>query len=319
MLPPSPHDPYRPPSWRWERARWLREHGKYARKGTDDQWTIKAKEFQTALAKCENEEDRERLSLRFPALYYAHDTYMHADNQDVRYTIEARTLANEKPADVARKSCTTELMVGWFEKLFFDVRPHLASVDYIINVVISKSVHDGLAGRDYDTLWKLFGRFGGPFTLDLIIDRFGDTGRPASHEEVRSFLRDHFQDAIMRKSAIAAEVLPLHNNFTLQIVLETHARLLEIEQAGDGGDTHNTMMEHIRCSLLALGTSQLYAGNKPNYAGVPRLEYYDSQAAELRAHEQIEVTLGRETEEHQLAVTAAFPEPAPAEPAGRVQ
>ena len=317
MLPPSQHDPFRPVNWRWERARWLREHGRYIRRNVDDQETMVAKKYQADLARAASDLDHARLATICPGVYHAHQIHLRED-RDVRWTIEARLLAGEPFTRIAARTMTTPEVVCWYEKLFFNVRPCLGAPDYIANVVIGASMHHGLNDREYDLLWKLFGYFAGTHVLDFLITTFASPTRPEDAASAPAYLADDQRITIKRKSAIAARVLPLHNNFTIQIILETHAKLLEIERGGDGtGGTDDMMMEHIRAMLTVLGGQDgagdglLYAGRRGRYMDLPQLEHYDGQAVELRASEQLTLTAGRDTRDFPDPEMWKFPDKPP--------
>lgn len=307
MRIPTIHDPFRPTNWRWERARWLREHGKYARKGADDDLTIAAKAFQAAESRSSSELGRQRLALRFPGIFHAKEIY-DREERDVRWTIEARLLAGEKLTRIAERSQTSHEVVWWYEKLFFNVLPCLKAPDYICNVVVGSSLHHGLNDREYDLLWKLYGYFGGSYVLDFIITTFSDQPKPADPSGAPAYLTDDGRMTVKRKSAIAARILPMHNNFTLQIIMETHSKLLEIEKNAGDNDVQDIMKDHIGSMFGTLGAKLLYAGNKPNYVDTPKLAHYDGQAAELRASEHIAVTLGKDSQEIMDGVNWKFPE-----------
>src|SRR5437588_7648533 len=96
VLTPSPHDPFKPPDWRWERARWLREKGRYARKSADDKATALAKRFQAERDKATDDLDEARLAEKYPGIYYAVQIHDRED-QDARWAIEARVLGRQDP------------------------------------------------------------------------------------------------------------------------------------------------------------------------------------------------------------------------------
>src|SRR4051812_29642359 len=135
MLVPSLHDPFKPPDWRWQRARWLREKGRYARKSADDADTVRAKQFMVRLDQVGDDLDEARLAEKEPGVYFALQIHNRQD-QDTRWAIEARVLGKQDAAGIARKCRTTEEVIGWYERLFFDVRADLGSPDYVCNVVM---------------------------------------------------------------------------------------------------------------------------------------------------------------------------------------
>ncbi len=321
MRVPSKHDPFRPTNWRWERARWLREHGKYSRKACDDDLTHLAKKFQTERARCSNDLDLMRLEQKLPGVFHAAEIHAR-EERDVRWTIEAFLLSGTPIPVIAERSATSPEVIWWYEKLFFNVLPFLTARYYITNVVIGTAVHHGLNDREYDLLWKLFGYHGETHVLDFLVTTFCQSQTPPDGPEgVAAYLNDDGRLTVKRKSAIASRLLPLHNSFSLQIILEHHSKMLEIEKAGPGGGGSDALMEIVGSMMSSLGGHDgrgggiLYAGNKPRYVDTPALEQYDVQAAELRAHEQLAVVLGKETSEVRDEVCWRFPEAPPQDPA----
>lgn len=177
MRVPSKHDPFRPVNWRWERARWLREHGKYLKRAMDDEFTDVAKKFQSEEDRVRNPVDSFRLEAKYPGVFNAKELY-EREERDARWTIEARLLAGESYDRIATRHMTSPEVIFWYEKLFFNVLPCLNAPDYIVNVVIGSAVHHGLTDREYDLLWKLFGYFAKGFVLDFLITTFAGAAAP---------------------------------------------------------------------------------------------------------------------------------------------
>jgi len=306
MFIPSPHDPFMPPAWRWERARWLREKGKYARRQKDDQWVVQAKTFQTAKDKCVTELDHYELSLKYPGIYYA-ERIWNEDRKQTRWAIEARLLASQSMEEIAELERTSTEVIFWYEKLFFNVIPYINSFDYIVNVVMGESVHHGLKERDYDLLWKMYGYAGGKHVLDAIIRGFNNPQHCASPDQVRSWLRDDYRFTIERRAAITARTVVV-NNFTCDLFMSNWTKLLEIErmaQDGGGVDAEAMIMDNIREMLQTIP----FSVNR-EYRGVDAavMKRYDEAGAELRASELIAVSLGKETEQIREIQTLKFPE-----------
>jgi hypothetical protein len=64
MIPaiPSPHDPLVPVNWRWQRARWLCESGRYIRRSQDDPFTRIARDYLLARNAARSLAEQERLA-----------------------------------------------------------------------------------------------------------------------------------------------------------------------------------------------------------------------------------------------------------------
>lgn len=306
MFAPSPHDPFLPPAWRWERARWLREKGKYARRSKEDEWLVQAKAYQSAREKCVTELDLYELSLKYPGIYYAERIY-NEDRKQTRWAIEARILARQPFEELAEIERTSTEVLLWYEKLFFNVLPYIDSFDYITNVVMGESVHHGLKERDYDLLWKMYGYAGGPYVLDALIRGFNNPQHCTSYDQVRAWLRDDYRFTVERRAAITGRTNTI-NNFTCDLYMSNWAKLLEIERTAQGGNSSEAealIMENIREMMRTIP----FSVNR-EYRGVDAtvMRRYDEAGAELRASELIAVSLGRETEEIKAIPTLTFPE-----------
>ena len=104
MLPPSPHDPFFEPNWRWLRATFLASQAEPDWHEQDDAWVRRAVVFAAALRRCRGEADQNRLADRMPELYQAYILYHGAANPSLlRWATEARILANEPFEDIGRK------------------------------------------------------------------------------------------------------------------------------------------------------------------------------------------------------------------------
>lgn len=301
----SKYDPFIAPNWRWERARTLLTKNRYATKSRDDQFVMLAKKFQTAYDRCKNDFDQEKLQRRFPGIWFAMKTYF-ADRGDVRWIIEARVLAGESVKDIADKCHVSPDVVGWYEKLFFDVRARLKSPDYVVNVVMRGAVHHGLKSRDYDILWKLFGFFGGPFVLDAIFNNSLTRTRPTSQNTVKAFFDEDSSGAMKRVAAIASRTIDLNNPMNYQFILDTHTKLLQIEKEAEG-NSQDLIVQNIGAML---GAFQFFAGSKAiKEVTSDEMAFFDAQAEELRADEMIQLALRpKKSEDLKKAISFQFPE-----------
>src|SRR6516165_10565041 len=140
MFVPHENDPFRPPDWRWERAKWLRVHGKYLRKDREDTFVRVAMAYQTDETRARNEIDREALSYKYPGIFNA------------RWQLEGYLLGRASAEQTAVYTGIDPETVIWYERLFYNVLPHLEHDTYITSVVMGSSIHHGLLERDFALL-----------------------------------------------------------------------------------------------------------------------------------------------------------------------
>jgi hypothetical protein len=121
-----------------------------------------------ARARCTDEAQRERLARRFPALHQACQLFM-SDGLP-RWTVEARLLAGEDFAAVARKCQLEEKVVEYYHEVFFSVQGRLDARDFVtLHAVGPKAYHRALGG-DLGVLLKLYGYNGGSLAVDAVLD-----------------------------------------------------------------------------------------------------------------------------------------------------
>jgi hypothetical protein len=300
---PSQHDPCKSPDWRWERARYLRET-RYVHNREDDAYTLAAKNFQALESYAKTERNRLALARKYPGIFWAR--HIHQDQNDLqsdaRWAIEAYLLSRATPKQIA-EFCSTDVdTVIWYEKLFFNVWPYLKSDTYIVNVVMGRSVHHGITEREHDLFWKMVGyAFGHIYLRDFI--------RPIRPQLVRG--DDQIDQAtdgwvnrqLRKKAAVAIQTLPVYNN--QGIILEAWNRAKEIAQLGGNNNVESQIVANVGAALGCLP----FVVGRQGQLHLPTLAHYDSHGVELRAHEQMQVALGHETETHKKAITWKFPEP----------
>lgn len=289
MLPPSPHDPFKPPDWRWQRARWLREKGRYIRKTVDDGQTVLAKRFQTELDRVRDDLDESRLAEKYPGLYNAMRIFRRED-MDTRWSLEARVLGRQDVEGIAHRCRTTPEVVRWYEALFFDVRNELEHSDYIVNVVMSRSVHMGVAERNYDLIWKLYAYAHGHIILNSQVTKFTNPTLITSEDQVDTVYTQGHRSITARKTHLSSLTLPVAYN--QQIFMEAHAKLLDIEKnaAAGGAGVESLGTQNVHAMLTSL---RFAVAVDP--VDVPQLGHYDGMSAEPRASELLAIALGKDS------------------------
>jgi hypothetical protein len=216
--------------------------------------------------------------------------------------VEGYLLGRARPEEVGDYTGIPAEAVMWFEKLFFNVVPRLRHETYIVTVVLGREVHHGLMERDVPLLWKMIGYAMGHRTLRQWVRpmraqfvRSDDQVAPAEHAAYIEKLR--------HKVLVSAQTMPVYGN--QPAVFEAWARVCEAARLGGDQADESLLLNNIQASLKALP----FMVGRQGPVELPRLVHYDEQAVELRAHEQMEVALGQETQAHQQALGWKFPEP----------
>src|SRR5262245_13994018 len=113
------HHPLRPADWRWRRARWLVEQGRYCSPHRDDEPTGRAVHYLRALARC-GQDRRSRDALKRQADIGAAQR-LRADNGSTRLLVEARLLAQQTSVGIALLTGVPSPVIDTYESLFFNI------------------------------------------------------------------------------------------------------------------------------------------------------------------------------------------------------
>ncbi len=159
------HNPFRPPDWRWQRAQWLVEDGRYHSQRRDDEPTGEAVRYLRTLARRPGIRET-TLQRRFPAVHAARR--LHEVGGRTRWFVEASLLARQTSAEVARRTGVAADVVDVFESLFFHVRQSLNARDWILIHAIGISACTGAVNPDPTIILKHFAYHGGPLVLEAV-------------------------------------------------------------------------------------------------------------------------------------------------------
>jgi hypothetical protein len=260
--------------------------------------------YQTDETRARNEIDREALSYKYPGIFNARRLHERLDI-DARWQLEGYLLGRASAEQTAVYTGIDPETVIWYERLFYNVLPHLEHDTYITSVVMGSSIHHGLLERDFALLWKMIGYglghvvlrdwikpMGSPFVRDL-------DQAPGAETAV-------FDAKLRRKAIVAIHTIPVYNNQA--IIFDAWQRSRELARQSGGQDATAMIVTNIQAALCAL---PLVVG-KQGAMDLPKLAHYDEQSVELRAGEQMQIACGHETEAHRQALTWKFPETATA-------
>jgi len=180
-------------------------------------------------------------------MYEAYSLYDASDAPtEHKWELEARLLAKEPFDVISRKMGIAPATVVLYERVFFDVIDRLDAPSLITHTVIGRAVQTGLAEREYDCLWKLFGYHLGPSILDALVFKFNMPRHTDSHDGMRAALRDFTKDTVDIKAAVTIVTTPV-NWQTRELLLTLWKDLIALElQAGQAGIGTETFTQNIQ-------------------------------------------------------------------------
>lgn len=200
-----PRNPRRPPDYHWQRAL-HRFHKSDGHRGWLQLETARAVRFLRMVAECKSEADLLALSDAGGLWSCLIEVWMLARERTLLTDeLEARLLAGQDDATIAARIGVTPAVIGWYERLFFNVRPMLHLQAYIMYTVIGCRPDQALSEQPPGVAWKLYAYTGGPDVLDLAIT--GRCATPEARRRAEAFLIDDFQSTLLYKAAVSIRSL----------------------------------------------------------------------------------------------------------------
>lgn len=304
-------NPFRKPTWRWDRASTLFSDGANLSRRKDDAWTGRAYRFIAAQAATENDHDTMNLINRYPHIFVAHSVYTAHSEAELmlRNEIEARLLSGQDIDEISVRSNMSRDAVIAFEKLFFNVSDRLHNRSYIVHQVIGPDVQQGLSIREPATMWKLFGYFCGPLAVDLMVDPFLDPERPLRRSSLKTFCATMLKQTLTKKAFLASQTLRASASHDQLELIEKFLKLLEIENHESGGaDTNSGYTDGIKAMLDSVPWS---AGHKAHATVsaevVSMIRSYDMNGIELSPEELLQISIDGDGPSEDTFVGAFFP------------
>jgi hypothetical protein len=161
------HSVVQSPAWRWQRAQAIVEKALACTARTDDAPTRRVVEY---LRACELPLGGSQAQGGVPidaVLYAAHRLY-EAEGL-VRFIVQARLLARQSPAEVARLTSLEPALIEAFEAIFFEVRDHLDAKDWVANQVLWPGLEANLPTDALGGALMAIGYQLGPAILDIAL------------------------------------------------------------------------------------------------------------------------------------------------------
>lgn len=196
------YDPFSPPAWRWETA------GEICRGVT--RWNHVVDQAVMAavalLATQEKPGDRGAQRRISPALAAAHEIFVR--NGPQRWEIEARLVAGESAAQIARKCGLSRGTVARYAETFFDVQSALDARDYLVVHVVGRGIYEGFRNEEVKNFWAWVAMSDGVRGLDAIVTAFTKVQRADRPPTLMAYLEPGVDVDPGIQALVAATVLP---------------------------------------------------------------------------------------------------------------
>jgi hypothetical protein len=256
--------PRRPPNWRFEKARALRQSKREPSRCLDDNYIATIMEFQDIMERVGNDEwARLALFERYPDITQAVLTHAtgNENGRATRWDLEARLLAdNATFEDISERLCISVGAITWYERLFYNVRDRLKAMSWVAHHALGAKIHMGLGDQDYGLVWKILGYCGGMLMVDDVVTVMSREllTDPTMTEKYYS---DAARAVAIRQALMAALTLRPRDQFAKVEVMNLAHRYRELEMTLSGGGGGNDKlneglhmaMQNVKFSLIKTG------------------------------------------------------------------
>lgn len=278
-----------PPDWRWRLALRLSKETKPNKLASHlmerDAFLRSVVSFLKKSNKDMSEDGQYETLMTWPNLTQAHNLHFHPLTH-IAPAIQAWVISGESSVNIARKYGASPNVIGWYERVFYDVRDRLDHHDYVVHVLLGDKHHNGMNERDFGLFWKFMAFTGGPITLDAIMTKSHSLIKPTKAEDLPQFIKDATKNSVNLKALIAARTITLSPLTTIPLIELWH-NLAKADSAS-GADTGVSSVLKIVGEVLT---------GLPHAAGRTAIDYSESTmpkiggksvnllAADLRADE----------------------------------
>jgi hypothetical protein len=241
-------DPFCPPDWRWLRALRLAKKASHRLKGVNDPAIPPAVAFLVARKKSRRKaapvnEDLEKTL----ALYQ--------DDSPLQWEIRARLVAGQSDEEIASRCRLQPSVIGWYASLFYDVRPRLKAMDWLVHFVTGFGRSAGFRNDEVGPFWAFNALARGPVAVDYLVDMFHQARRPGQPPTLAVYLGDGVP--LDLQGVIALFLLPLEAQAWVD---EFNRRRMEAEAVGD--PVLLKVTKEVNCRD-AIGLAKLVLEGKP--------------------------------------------------------
>jgi len=213
----------RPPDWRWQMALLLAS-GRFLPPGCGD-WSVgKARQFLSNSRAARTTQQRVAVVRQFPRIYPAWLIYaVRGERRELRAELEARLLANEPVAEIARKNSLNESVITVYTSIFFDIANRLTAPSWIKHFVVDAAHQEGLAASNKHAAWKALGYAYGPAMVDFLVSGSGEPVKHVSAGELPDVITSDIMLQVKRQTLLALNSPNLDQRTINQIIACYHA------------------------------------------------------------------------------------------------
>lgn len=287
------HNPMRDPRWRAERVlTMLGVHPPLRPRKFDDAFVRRYRAFVPRFTRAPSEEARMALFTRFPEIYYAHQTDYTPDTE-WKAILQSRILTGETDEEVAHRFATLPGVITWYERLFFNVRDRLTCHDWVVKSVLgtaaSRIANTDGSHTEYqrDLTYKLFGYFGGPMVLDVVISGFVAGELPSEASQIPNWFDKTLKTLIRSKATAAARLFEV-NKYNIMQLFEIQLGIMNTELQPGAGDKETSHEKNIAAMMNTMPWGLL----KRKSAPLSRMQReYSLTSVEPRAQEQLQLAV----------------------------
>lgn len=179
-------DPFAGPAWRWCMAERIAAGEMPYHRGLDD--ALRAAVLFRRRERGDTSPGRRRRQGPSDAAI-GEALELHTAGGLAEWELRARLLSGQDDQQIAERCGLTPETVGWYFKLFFDVRDKLQAPGYIMSHVIGYGPWSGFPNDQVGRFWGWMGWAGGPQVLDVLIDTFHAVRRPRETPTLGIYLR----------------------------------------------------------------------------------------------------------------------------------
>ena len=310
-------DVFASPSWRWERVLELVDRpgaiGRVTRR--DDKWIRLGKTFLVQWRKG-SDNVRKELTAKLPGMACAYKMFDSQDSDpNKKFCLEARILARQSNEEIANEEHTFVESVNCYEKLFFDVRPKIDSLDWILTSVLVPAADrfaDNVDEDDADTMFrtpvvvkahfdstlKFLAYFGQSVLVDVALTGFRRGIIPRRQDDIADWFNESIGHMIGKRTLQAVQVFDV-NKYNVPDLINAHNQIVAIAKSAEIEENKHTAIEKAVNAMLTEIPWTVGKHAKEVYSGT-LIGEYDEMSAELRDDEIMKLTSGDTGELNQV-------------------
>lgn len=301
------YNPMRPAAWRQERVLELMEHmpnPKKPHRRRDDRYVREYYRFLRKYAAQTTESERVAMFDANPSLYYAHSIHFHPD-KEWRSVAQGFLLTGDTLESCAAALDTLPEALDWYERLFFNVRDRLEAEAWVAKTVLGSSAYraanreGSVTENQQDILFKLFGYYGGPIILKIVISGFRRGSLPRRPEEISPWFDSTFTMLIKSRATQAARVFQI-NKYNVMQLMEIQCSIMTSERSVLQGGPETDVEQNVQAFMERIPWVMAKKGAK-DLDNNALEQHYATSSVEPRADEQMALALGQTPDQLKLA------------------